>query len=772
MAQNIIFRVVADTQPAVDGVNKLQGATNKATQSVSQLDQTLMKVGSAVAGAFALERLIAFGKEAAKVAGEMESIRMRLNSIAGGVNEGGKAMEELRIMANKLGLEFKGLASEYTKFVGAAKASGVEVAKADKIFKSMSVAVAGSGASAEQANRAFTALTQMMGKGKISAEELRGQLGEAMPQAFGIMAKSLGVTTAELDKMMADGKLMASDVLPKFAKEMEKAFGADAQKLAGGLNASMNRLTNSWDSFLTEVGKSAIISTSVDVLTASVEGLTMAYTALAGSYGKYQQAKINAERSERTDEATKRVSEQIQKEIELIGDSELAIEELTKKYNLLQMEVDEADKRIQRNQNRRIGVGADKAITQEFIDQLEIKRKTAIVILDELNTLRESQKAEVGTTQLTKEQLRAIEKRRKELEKIQALRAKEEGIQPGSAQNSPEIARQKFLEQFFAWQGKAEERQAKNAEEQAKEGIKQLEAEKIIQNELFNQELQAIDDKHTQGILKEKDYLDSLIELRKKYNLDITDLEAQQAESERRKKEMQKETARQIAGETGMAVTNTILAYKQKEIAEEADLLAKQREQGILSEQQYDQAIRAIKRKQAVADRIGAIAQIAINTAMNITSPLNATQALTPLYLANAAIQTGIVLAQPLPYNKGTKRVPMMRGAVRGRDSVHAILTPDERVVPADINTQPGYSALLDLAQDKKISDKEAGFLAELATSGMRRTTTQQSIDPDVIGKAIAKHIPHTNVAINDRGIAVITERSQTELRRLRRRIG
>jgi hypothetical protein len=211
------------------------------------------------------------------------------------------------------------------------------------------------------------------------------------------------------------------------------------------------------------------------------------------------------------------------------------------------------------------------------------------------------------------------------------------------------------------------------------------------------------------------------------------------------------------------------MAYKQKELDGEAEMVAKQREQGLISQEQYDQQLRAIKRKQAIADRINAIANIAIGTAVQVaTNP----PPLAPFLIAMGAIQTGIVMAQPMPYNKGTKRVPMMRGAVRGRDSVHAILTPDERVVPADINMQPGYSALLDLAQDKKISDKEAGFLAELATSGMRRTGTQQSIDPDIIGKAIAKHIPHTNVAINDRGIAVITERSQTEIRRLRRRIG
>ena len=231
---------------------------------------------------------------------------------------------------------------------------------------------------------------------------------------------------------------------------------------------------------------------------------------------------------------------------------------------------------------------------------------------------------------------------------------------------------------------------------------------------------------------------------------------------------------RDIVIQTATGTVDTLMAYKQKELDGEAEMVAKQRQQGLISEEQYNQQLRAIKRKQAIADRIGALAQIAINTAVAITNPTNAAAlgALTPLYIALGAVQAGIVLAQPMPYNKGTKRVPMMRGAVRGRDSVHAILTPDERVVPADINMQPGYSALLDLAQDKKISDKEAGFLAELATSGMRRTGTQQSIDPDIIGKAIAKHIPHTNVAINDRGIAVITERSQTEIRRLRRRIG
>jgi tape measure domain-containing protein len=40
-----------------------------------------------------------------------------------------------------------------------------------------------------KAKKELLALNQMMSKGTIQAEELRGQLGEALPGAFGIMAK-------------------------------------------------------------------------------------------------------------------------------------------------------------------------------------------------------------------------------------------------------------------------------------------------------------------------------------------------------------------------------------------------------------------------------------------------------------------------------------------------------------------------------------------------------------------------------------------------------
>jgi tape measure domain-containing protein len=773
MAQNIVFRVVADTQPAVDGMNKLDNATKKASKDVSGLDDALGKIGGMVAGAFAVERLIAFGKEVLNVTKQFESIQIRLNSIAGGAIEGQKAMDDLRILANKLGLEFKGLANEYVNFVGAAKASGMEVSKADKIFKSMSVAIAGSGASAESAGRAMTALTQMIGKGKISAEELRGQLGEALPSAMGIMAKSLGVTTQQLDKMMANGELLASEVLPKFATEMEKAFGGDAEKLSEGLQGSLNRLANAWDSLMLNIGNSAPFDIAINAFTGLINAVDRGVQVLTkGTTEAYLSGK-KTEQTLHAQAVIKNINQKLDEKQLTIDQKKEALNKLLetgqKKENELLLERGKVRADIERG-----GAGYD--AKRRLFDLFELVQKQQVyneAVKSEIKVLQDEGAEKAKTTTLTDAQIKSLEKERKEREKLQALRAKEEGIQPGAEQNVPELNKQAYLEIFFKWQDNAYERNLKKRLSDIDELEEASNYYHSEQMKLFNGELGALDMKHRLGKIKEDEYLKELLKLRKKYGVDVADAEEKITIADFDKKQTRKAYAYQMAGETASAVTNTILAYKQKEIDGEKEMVENQRQQGLISQEQYDQQIRAIKRKEAIADRIAAIAQIAINTAIAITNPTNAASALalTPLYLANAAIQTGIVLAQPLPYNKGTKRVPMMRGAVRGRDSVHAILTPDERVVPADINTQPGYSALLDLAQDKKISDKEAGFLAELATSGMRRTNTSQTIDPDTIGRAIAKYIPHTNVAINERGIAVITERSQTEIRRLRRRI-
>ena len=114
----------------------------------------------------------------------------------------------------------------------------------------------------------------MISKGKVQAEELRGQLGERLPSAFQLAAKAMGMTTAQLDKFMADGKLTAEDLLPKLAKVMQSEFGAAAEAAANGIQGSLNRLSTQWELFKASLIDSDAAIAGINTLRGAIEGPT------------------------------------------------------------------------------------------------------------------------------------------------------------------------------------------------------------------------------------------------------------------------------------------------------------------------------------------------------------------------------------------------------------------------------------------------------------------------------------------------------------------
>lgn len=111
------------------------------------------------------------------------------------------------------------------------------------IYEQLTRAAAGYHMSADRTKDMMNAITQMMSKGKVAAEELRRQLGNSLPGAFGLMATAMGVTTTELEDMMRKGQVLSADALPKFAKELEKVT---KDMSFDSLQQSLNRLKNSW----------------------------------------------------------------------------------------------------------------------------------------------------------------------------------------------------------------------------------------------------------------------------------------------------------------------------------------------------------------------------------------------------------------------------------------------------------------------------------------------------------------------------------------------
>ena len=178
---------------------------------------------------------------------ELDRLRVSYSSVFG---ESG-AQEQLQVIydqVNKVGLQYVATAEAAKSFFASGQNTPLQDELND-IFKAMTNTGAALQLSVDDMNGAFIALGQMMSKGKVQAEELRGQLGERIPGAFSLAAQAMGMTTAELDKFMADGKLTAEQLLPALAQALNEKYAQAAEDAADSLQGSLNRMMTQWQQF-------------------------------------------------------------------------------------------------------------------------------------------------------------------------------------------------------------------------------------------------------------------------------------------------------------------------------------------------------------------------------------------------------------------------------------------------------------------------------------------------------------------------------------------
>ncbi|MBF0309809.1 MAG: tape measure protein [Magnetococcales bacterium] len=174
----------------------------------------------------------------------LDRIRTVLFSVTGSTAQAAEEFRYVGQVADRLGLGLEVAADSYAKVAAAAKGTSMEGRKSREMFEAVATAATALKLSQDTTRGVFLALNQMLSKGKVQAEELRGQLGERLPGAFQIAARALGVTTAELDKMLLTGSVIADDFLPKFAAELQRTYGFAAVSAAASAQAQFNRLGN------------------------------------------------------------------------------------------------------------------------------------------------------------------------------------------------------------------------------------------------------------------------------------------------------------------------------------------------------------------------------------------------------------------------------------------------------------------------------------------------------------------------------------------------
>ncbi|MDJ6965997.1 tape measure protein [Salmonella enterica] len=220
--------------------------SEKASNGLDVLATSAIKAGTAI---YSFQTALEAYKKVMEVGLKKEASQRAAQFVLG--DEGAKrATEFVKNLADSSGVDQIETLSSFAKF--SAGAGDMNTDQKESLFSNVIGTSRLMGLSTDEINGILKAFEQMASKGKIQAEELRGQLGDRMAGAFQLFARSLGMTTEELDKAMKDGKVLSKDVLPKVSAEMgrmiDKAGGWE--KIINSTQTQLGRLSNSWNNNL------------------------------------------------------------------------------------------------------------------------------------------------------------------------------------------------------------------------------------------------------------------------------------------------------------------------------------------------------------------------------------------------------------------------------------------------------------------------------------------------------------------------------------------
>lgn len=259
------------TGQRIDGMGDAASTAGKQTDDLGDragnASRLLGEMAASLAAAFTFREMVA-------AAAQMEQIQAGLQAVAGDSTLAGEQMEFVRRMATAAGVDVTAAGQAFLGLAAATKGTAVEGEPARQVFESVTLAMAKAGKSSAETQNALLALSQIASKGTVSMEELRGQLGEALPGALQAASSGLGITTQDLIKLVENGQLAAEDLFPALAKGLDELYGG--APAAQTLSQEITNIKNAFVEMSANLGESG----GLDALKVGAELAQMAITLL------------------------------------------------------------------------------------------------------------------------------------------------------------------------------------------------------------------------------------------------------------------------------------------------------------------------------------------------------------------------------------------------------------------------------------------------------------------------------------------------------------
>lgn len=245
------------------GMEKLSDAKKSYQTTLDRLNVTTNEFRNTMTKLAAVVGIAGVARSFIEINASAEKTKLMLAGLMGSTEMASEAFDWLLDVSTKAPFTINAMKDAFVK---------LQVAGLDPMRGSLEIlmdSIAAFGGSEQELQRAAVAIQQMSGKGVISMEELRQQLGEALPTAMKAMAEGMGLTMKQLVKVIEGGNLAASEGLNAMMGKLKEWYGGTGQQMMTSWTGLISNLKVAWEKFVLTLGETGIF----DKLKGTIEGL-------------------------------------------------------------------------------------------------------------------------------------------------------------------------------------------------------------------------------------------------------------------------------------------------------------------------------------------------------------------------------------------------------------------------------------------------------------------------------------------------------------------
>ena len=200
---------------------------------------------------------VQFARQAAIQASQVQKLEIALRGAVKTEADFEKGLKIIADTSKRLNVPIAASTKQFTTLAASVVGAGGTIEQAQVVFEGVSNSIKATGGNAEDVQSAIRAMSQIFGKGKVSAEELQGQLGERLAGAVVKFAEANNSSLQDLQKDLRDGTVGLDQVI-NFAKKLNIDFAETAERVANSSADAGQRLQTQIQNLSIAIGKDLI----------------------------------------------------------------------------------------------------------------------------------------------------------------------------------------------------------------------------------------------------------------------------------------------------------------------------------------------------------------------------------------------------------------------------------------------------------------------------------------------------------------------------------